>query len=99
MTADTLHGLPLRDDVVAAVRATFNGAEADIVLSDLSRLDEDRLIVAVLVLATVTEPDPGKVRKLVDLALEDYRDVLTVEYEPQRVDYKAALSRLRLSRP
>jgi hypothetical protein len=88
----------LRGDLVSAVRAVFSAADADEVLSLLSRVESDRVAVAILVGATLGRPDVDKVRHGVADSFVDYRDVLMNEYD-KRIDYKAALQRLGLERP
>jgi hypothetical protein len=88
----------LRDDVIAAVRAAFPASDVDDVLGWLSRVDSDRVAVAILVGATLKTPDIRKIRQGVELSFVDFRDVLMNEYD-ERIDYKAALKRLGLERP
>jgi len=88
----------LRDDLVSAVRAVFSASDANEVLNLLSRVESDRVAVAILVGATLGEPNVDKVRQGVKLAFVDYRDVLMSEYD-KRIDYRAALLRLGLERP
>jgi hypothetical protein len=88
----------LRDDLVSAVRAVFSASDADEALSLLSRVDSDRVAVAILVGATLGKPDVDKLRQGVKLSFVDYRDVLMIEYD-KRSDYRAALLRLGLKRP
>jgi len=88
-----------RNDVVAAVRREFPTKDVEDVLGWLSRLDSDRLQVAVLVGATWRgKPSVQGIRLEVETALADFRDVLMSEYD-ERIDYKAELKRLGLERP
>ena len=83
---------------MAAVRAAFPASDVNDVLVLLNRVDSDRVAVAILIGATLGEPDVDKIRRGVELSFVDYRDVLMNEYS-KRIDYKAALSRLGLERP
>jgi hypothetical protein len=88
----------LRDDVVDAVRRTFDPSDVDDVLGWLSRVDSDRGVVDILVGATVGNPDTNLIRAGVETYFRDPRDVWMNEYDA-RIDYKAALKRLGLDRP
>jgi hypothetical protein len=97
--AQTPERSSLREDVVAAVRKSFTPRDADDVIGWLSRLDSDRLQVAVLVGATRRgKPHVDSIRQGVETALTDFRDVLMNEYD-NTIDYKAELERLGLVRP
>jgi hypothetical protein len=61
----------LRDDLVSAVRAVFSASDADEALSLLSRVDSDRVAVAILVGATLGKPDVDKLRQGVKLSFVD----------------------------
>ena len=89
----------VRDDVVAAVRRVFPARDSNDVIEWLTRLDSDRLQVAVLVGAIWRgQPTAERVREGVETAAIDFRDVLMNEYD-ERIDYKAELERLGLERP
>jgi len=70
------------------------------VLAALARVDGDRCQVAVLVLGTDGGASVTQIEHMAVAAAKDSRDVLYwAEYSPERLDYRAALSRLGLTRP
>jgi hypothetical protein len=91
---------PLADDLVGAVARSFPEGDRVRVLAALARVDGDRCQVAVLVLGTDGTASPARIEHFAAAAGADFRDVLYwAEYSPERLNYRAALSRLGISRP
>lgn len=91
---------PLQPDLRSAVQRSFVEVDRPRVLAALARVDGDRCQVAVLVLGTDPNASVVEVERMADAAAADFRDVLSwAEYSPVRLDYRAALSRLGLTRP
>jgi hypothetical protein len=93
-------GPQLRDDVAEAVARVFPEDVRHRALGALATVDGDRCQVAVLVLGTDGGADIARLEHFAGVAAIDFRDVLYwAEYSPERLDYRAALVRLGLSRP
>lgn len=62
-----------------AVRAVFPASDAYEVRHLLNSVESDRVVVAILVEATLGKPDINKIQRGVDQAFVDYRDVLMTD--------------------
>src|SRR5438552_1466140 len=98
MVDDREHSL--LPDLVSAVHRIFAEEDRPRVLTALAGVDGDRCQVAVLVLGTDGGASVAQIEHMADAAVVDSRDVLYwAEYNPERLDYRAALARLGLTRP
>lgn len=83
--------IPLPDDLVSAVAHSFPKEDRERVVAALTRTDDDRCRVAVLVLGTDGGANVSRLEHLVEVAITDYRGVLYwAEYNLERPDYAAA---------
>jgi hypothetical protein len=90
----------IRGDLADSVARLFPGDTCERALAVLAGVEGDRCQVAVLVLGTEEGADVARLEHFAEVAAIDYRDVLYwAEYSPERLDYRAALVRLGISRP